>query len=131
MVLTVSFVLSPVIGLLSPSPANMACPHPVGPTCLRQLDASAGASRPHDFAVRDSIVRQRALRIAHGKPALPSLHTPDAVSVHRIPPNVRDDRDTPLTRDGMAGVIKVIWAKRARKYFCKAGWTDHPLICPS
>ena len=66
MVLTVSFVISPVIGLF----------------CHRrlrdELDASVEASGPHDFAVRISTVRQRCLR------------------VHRIPPRVRDDREPPL-----------------------------------
>jgi hypothetical protein len=37
---------------------------------LKGLDASIGASEPHDFAVRFSAVRQRHLR------------------VHRIPPRV-------------------------------------------
>src|ERR1700736_6379663 len=59
MVLTVSFVLSPVTGLVC---------HRHRRNCLRQLDASVGASGPHDFAVRVSTVRQRAAR------------------VHRIPP---------------------------------------------
>ena len=49
---------------------------------FRQLDASVGASGPHDFAVRTSAVRQRRIH------------------VHRIPPRVRDDRETPLCRDG-------------------------------
>src|SRR5437016_8932974 len=69
MVLTVSFALSPVTGL------SCHCRQQVT-TC--QLDASVGASGPHDFAVRVSTVRQRCLR------------------VHRIPSRVRDDRDTPL-----------------------------------
>jgi hypothetical protein len=43
MVLTVSFVLSPVIGLVC---------HRRKRSCLRQLDASVEASGPHDFAVR-------------------------------------------------------------------------------
>src|ERR1700736_1401288 len=43
MVLTVSFVISPVIGL--------SC-HRRQRSCLRQLDASVEASGPHDFAVR-------------------------------------------------------------------------------
>jgi hypothetical protein len=43
MVLTVSFVLFPVIGL---------CCHRHQRSCLRQLDASVEASEPHDFAVR-------------------------------------------------------------------------------
>src|ERR1700737_3043008 len=50
-----------------------------------KLDASVGASGPHDFAVRVSAIRQaRCPRPPH--PA----------------PNVRDDRDTSLFRDGMA-----------------------------
>jgi hypothetical protein len=49
--------------------------------CFRQLDAGIEASGPHDFAVRLRAVRQQH------------------VSVHRIPPRVRDDRDTPLEWD--------------------------------
>jgi hypothetical protein len=50
MVLTVSFVLSPVTGLIvTVAPEKLASP---------ELDASAGASGPHDFAVRFSAVRQ-------------------------------------------------------------------------
>jgi hypothetical protein len=45
MVLTVSFVLSPVTGLFC---------HRRRRNCFRQLDASVGASGPHDFAVRKS-----------------------------------------------------------------------------
>jgi hypothetical protein len=61
MVLTVSFVLSPVIGLLSPSPADYSFVETrSGQQNLRQLDASAGASGPHDFAVRSNISHLRA-----------------------------------------------------------------------
>src|SRR3954447_2386026 len=67
MVLTVSFVISSVIGLV--------CHRRLAFTAT--LDASVEASGPHDFAVRLSAVRQQH----HG--------------VHRIPPRVRDDRDTP------------------------------------
>jgi hypothetical protein len=45
---------------------------------LRKLDASVEASGPHVFAVRFSTVRYRRFH------------------VHRIPPRVRDDRETPL-----------------------------------
>jgi len=69
MVLTVSFVLSPVTGL--------SC-HCRQRKYFRQLDASVGASGPHDFTVRFNAVRQQH------------------ISVHRIPLRVRDDRDTPL-----------------------------------
>jgi hypothetical protein len=44
MVLTVSFVLSPVTGL---------CCHRRLQIIIRELDASVGASGPHDFAVRN------------------------------------------------------------------------------
>ncbi len=36
--------------LLPPSSADMFCLSPVGPTQLRELDASVGASGPHDFS---------------------------------------------------------------------------------
>jgi hypothetical protein len=53
MVLTVSFVLSPVIGLYCHRhPRIWFCLRPVGPTCLRELDAGVEASGPHDFTVR-------------------------------------------------------------------------------
>jgi hypothetical protein len=65
MVLTVSFVLSPVIGFLSPSPADMVLSMPGwADLTSAKLDASAGASGPHDFTVRESAVRLCAM-IAH------------------------------------------------------------------
>src|SRR6202171_4862189 len=40
--------------VLPPSPSGLRlCLSPVGPTQLRKLDASFGASGPHDFAVRE------------------------------------------------------------------------------
>ena len=94
---TAYFALSPVTRLCCHRRLRIrACPHPVGPTCLRKLDASPGASEPHDFAVRFSAVRLRACD-AHGliKPALRSLRARGRCRVHRIPPRVRDVR-TPL-----------------------------------
>src|SRR5712664_1540480 len=62
MVLTVSFALSPVTGLFCHRrSADMSCLSPVGPTRLRELDASVGASGPHDFAVRNNISRPLAV----------------------------------------------------------------------
>src|SRR4051794_5751605 len=46
---------------LPPSSANMARLNPVGPTCLHELDARVEAPEHHDFAVRKSTVRQRAV----------------------------------------------------------------------
>jgi hypothetical protein len=83
MVLTVSFVLSPVTGFLATVASEKLA--------SQKLDASIGASEPHDFAVRLSAVRQRRL------------------CVHRIPLHVRDDRETPLVWDGIAGNKPVIW----------------------
>jgi hypothetical protein len=77
MVLTVSFVLPGDRAFLPPSPANK----------IRELDASVGASGPHDFSVRFSAIRQRRIH------------------VHRIPPRVRDDRDTPLEWDETARIL--------------------------
>jgi hypothetical protein len=60
---------------------------------LKNLNASVEASGPHDFAVRVSAIRQRRIR------------------VHRIPPRVRDDRDTPLLWDETAKSIQLIWVR--------------------
>ena len=83
-----------------------------------KLDASVGASGPHDFAVRFKRIRQSTVR------------------VHRIPPRVRDDRDTPLEWDETVRVIDVIWVFGKSEYFCKRGWTApksvaQEIICPA
>jgi hypothetical protein len=73
--------------LLSPSLRGLRfARRPVGPTCLRELDASLGAPEPHDFAVRFTAVRLRALRSLTGStPALPSPRARGRCRVHRIP----------------------------------------------
>src|SRR3981189_2471320 len=45
--------------------------------------------------------------------------------VHRIPPRVRDDRDTPLWWGGITGVLEVIWGAWKPKYFCKRDSTQN------
>jgi hypothetical protein len=100
MVLTVSFVISPVTGLIvTVAPKKLAS---------RELDASAGASEPHDFAVRLSAVRYRHLR------------------VHRIPPRVRDDREPPLMWDGTAENKPVIWVWCEGGIFLRRGLDSPP-----
>ena len=79
----------------------------------RKLDASVGASGPHDFAVRFSAIRQERIR------------------VHRIPPRVRDDREPPLCGTGRAELVEMICPTGKAEYFCKGGWTGKSLICPS
>jgi hypothetical protein len=69
---------------LPPSPADRFCLSPVGPTQLRELDTSIGASGPHDFAVRNNISRPRAVDRSQAEacPAIPS-HA-KRCRVHRI-----------------------------------------------
>src|SRR4051795_1021221 len=95
MVLTVSFVISPVIGL--------SCHRRLASAA--KLDASVEASGPHDFAVR----------VQHRSSAVPN-------SVHRIPPRVRDDRERPLVgRDG--AIRKVFRLGEEPIYFSDWGST--------
>src|SRR5215213_702878 len=100
-------------GFLRDLPGDRAFLSPSPAVCLRKLDASVEASGPHDFAVRLGVVRQRHLR------------------VHRIPPRVRDDRDTPLWWDETARTTVVICVGRKPKYFSKWDWTGKSLICAS
>src|SRR5216683_3274042 len=59
---TAYVALSPVTGLFCHRRQRIKfCLSPVGPTQLRKLDASVGASGPHDFAVRNNISRPLAL----------------------------------------------------------------------
>src|SRR3954469_25456474 len=96
MVLTVSFVIFPVIGL--------GC-HRRLARLSAKLDASVEASEPHDFAVR---VQHRSSAVLN--------------SVHRIPPRVRDDRERPLVGRDRA-IRKVFRLREEAGYFCGQGWT--------
>ena len=71
MVLAVSFVLFPVIGLFVTVIGGLVC----------RFNASVEASEPHDFAVREI-----------------SAFVLCAIRVHRIPPNVRDDGQRPSSQ---------------------------------
>src|SRR6201996_4140623 len=95
-------------GLLRALPGDRAFLPPSPPGSLpRQLDASVGASGPHDFAVRITRPSSKALP----RPPHPM-------------PNVRDDRETPLSdgaRDG--GHTQLICGGRKAKTFYRVGWT--------
>src|ERR1700676_5460736 len=92
MVLTVSFVLSPVTGL--------SCHRRLRNT-FRRLDASVGASGPHDFAVRISAARQRV-----------------ATCVHRIPhPTFVTTAKRPSVWGGTGRDIHLICISEKQKYF--------------
>jgi len=85
MVLTGSFVLSPATGFVATVTPKKLASH--------ELDASVGASGPHDFAVRISIVR-----------LVQRNRTPDAAASTASLPNVADDHDTPLCGPGQRGI---------------------------
>jgi hypothetical protein len=96
MVLTVSFVLSPVIGL--------SC-HRRRWLRLHRLDAGVEASGPHDFAVRVSIRSScEASASTASEPALLTLRNAP-----------------PVGQDG--ALVEMIWVSREAKYFCKGDWT--------
>src|ERR1700738_795815 len=100
-------------------PGDRAClppsPRRINPA---KLDASVGASGPHDFAVRIRIAR---------------LATPTRPS--HPASNVRGDcAYAPLSGAGRLKLLAVICPTAQAKYFCKKGWTGFRarlLICPS
>jgi hypothetical protein len=83
-----------------------------------KLDASVGASGPHDFAVRIRIAR---------------LATPTRPS--HPAPNVRGDcAYAPPSGAGRRKLVAVICPTAQAKFFCAKGWTGfraQRLICPS
>jgi hypothetical protein len=97
--------LSPVTGL--------SCHRRLADTSAK-LDASVGASGPHDFAVR-------------GISALVF----GAARVHRIPPRVRDDREPPLCEAGRGELVEMICPTGKAEYFSRRGWTDFSRDRPS
>jgi hypothetical protein len=87
----------------------------------RPLDASVGASGPHDFAVR--LMRHSSK--APKRPPHPA-------------PNVRDDsRNVPLGEAGRGELVEMICPTAKGKYFLPEDWTTEItwpatlLICPS
>src|SRR5256885_3707537 len=98
MVLTVSFVLFPVTGLVC---------HRRQRKYFRQLDASVGASEPHDFAVRLTCCSSAA-------PSASTASRPAFVTI-AIRPSVG--------RDGVTN--EVICFGEEHEYFWKWGWTEN------
>src|SRR6267142_323412 len=118
---------------LPPSSADIGCLSSVEPTCLRELDASVGASGPHDFAVRSNRLSSAHSVIAHRSFDPPCHHLARKTlprPSHPVP-YVRDDRDTPLLWDGMAESINLFLPNGEAEYFCKEGWTAESTNCPS
>src|SRR6266481_3408491 len=82
--------------LLPPSPAE---------DFFRQLDASVGASGPHDFAVRKSAARPRK-----------NLRSPLPHPPHPTP-HVRDDREPPLFGDETPLIYRCFYLFAKRNIF--------------
>jgi hypothetical protein len=111
MVLTVSFVLPGDRACLPPSSADMFLSKP-GWADLNSANLTpASGRRDHTTSPSAATSFVSVLLIARGfkrtRPAIPSRA--NRCRVHRIPPRVRDDRDTPRQRGGMARVVDVIW----------------------
>src|ERR1019366_3339154 len=73
------------------------------------------ASPPKFWRRRNSAVRQRAVNCSREtRPAITSARP--TLPLHRIPPRVRDDRDTPLKWGGTSRDIELIWVRREGKF---------------
>jgi hypothetical protein len=94
---TVSFGLSPVTGFL----ATVACER------IHKLDASTGASGPHDFAVR----------ISHARPS--QLSRPPHLTRAFV------TCATPLSSGETRKLKSVICPTAKAKYFCSVVWTGY------
>ena len=94
-------------------------------TPLRRFSTSNGCQDHTTSPSAKASFVSRAIRQLTGlnRPALPSPGIARRCRVHRIPPRVRDDRDTPLEWDETAALMDLIWVRREGIYFCKQEWT--------
>jgi hypothetical protein len=126
MVLTAYFALSPVTGLFCHRRfADIGASQPGrAEHASTKLDASVGASGPHDFTVRDIVVRLHvceSLTIPKDR-ALQPRPRADAVTSTVSRPAFRDDRERPsVGRDG--ALIGVILARQEAECFLAEVWT--------
>ena len=104
-VLTVSFALSPVTGLVC---------HRHRRSLLRRLERQRRG-------VRTTRLRRPLSCCSSAAPKRPPHPAP----------YVRDDRETPLRGRGTAWDMRLIWVKRETKNFCEGGWTGKSRDSPS
>jgi hypothetical protein len=108
---------------LPPSPANwrLAAPGWALQTSA-SLTPAAGArtTRFYRTQQRLRLARQRSLT---GNPPCDPHRAPALSRPSHPRPNVRDDRDTPLLRAGMAQVLGLIWVSREGVSFFAQDWT--------
>src|SRR5216684_2198887 len=109
---------------LPPSSTDRFCLSPVGPTQLRELDASVGASGPHDFAVRCNISRPRAGdRSQVFRPALQSHRAQNAAASTATHPASVTIAIRPSCGVGWREFVEMICPTGEAKYFCNKDWT--------
>jgi hypothetical protein len=114
----------------------------------RQLDTSNGCQDhtvlPYAASLSKTFHQQRAARkrfqrrrlsavrlarhVHSRKTALRTFLAPDAAASIATRPNVCDDGQRPSSRDGMAGVVGVIWGGGEAEYFCNRGWTGQTTL---
>src|SRR4030088_3096054 len=109
MVLTVSFVLSPVTGLFCHRRQRIkVLSKRSGRLNLRELDASVGASGPHDFAVRNNISRPLAFDRSWSETRPATRRAQNAAASIASHPNVRDDGQRPSCGVGWRESVEMI-----------------------
>src|SRR2546430_14706144 len=108
----------------------MFCLSPVGPTQLRELDASVGASGPHDFAVRNNISRPHAVdrSQAHHPPCDPVARKTLPRPPHPHPASVTI-AIRPSGGVGWRKFVEMICPTGEAKYFCKGDSTALSTNC--
>ena len=119
MVLTVSFVLSPVTGLVCHRrSADMVLSKPGWADATSANLTPASGRQDHTTSPYAATSLVRSLLIAHGfKPALQSRRAQNAAASTAFHPAFRDDHDTPLLWGGMGRVLEVFRGKWEQKYF--------------
>ena len=99
---------------------------------LRQLDTSNGCQDHTVLPYASAPFVLRAVRSAHGKPALRSRPAPDAAASTASRPTFVTIAIRPSCRDGMARILPLICPTAQAEYFCCEGLDRLlRLICPS
>src|SRR5258708_10205552 len=126
MVLTVSFVLSPVTGLFCHRRLRIKVLSAPGRADLPSANLTPASGRQDHTTspyAATSLVRSLGDRSQASStcPAIPSRAK--RCRVHRIPPRVRDDGQRPSCGVGWREFVEMICPTGEAKYFCKQGWT--------
>src|ERR1700716_3165732 len=127
MVLTVSFVLSPVTGLFCHRHQRIKVLSKPGRADLTSANLTPASGRQdHTTSPYAATSLVRSLLIAHGRFPNPPCTPPRArrCRFHRTPPRVRDDHDTHLLWGGMRKVLDLIWGKWQQVFFGKSEKKD-------